>query len=73
MEENKAAFVNALSYALRNYTRLGIGTMEYISADRTVGGEELVEIRFLNGGIIRVDVTADSCLAIMHDICKALS
>ena len=72
MEENKSAFVSALSYALRNYTRLGIGTMEYISADRTIGGKELVEIRFRNGGIIRVDVTADSCFAIMKDICKAL-
>lgn len=73
MEENKAAFVDALSYTLRNYTRLNIGTMEYISADRTIGGEELVEIRFRNGGIIRVDVTADSCLAIMMEIYKALS
>ena len=67
--ENKSAFVDALGYALRNYTRLGIGTVTY---NKTPDDRELVEIRFLNGGIIRVEVTADSCLAIMQDIYKAL-
>lgn len=67
--ENKAAFVDALGYALRNYTRLGIGTVTY---NKTPDDRELVEIRFLNGGIIRVEVTADSCIAIMQDIYKAL-
>jgi len=67
--ENKAAFVDTLGYALRNYTRLGIGTVTY---NKTPDDRELVEILFLNGGIIRVEVTADSCIAIMQDIYKAL-
>ena len=70
MEENKAAFVDALGYALHKYTRLGIGTVIY---NKTPDDRELVEILFLNGGIIRVEVTADSCIAIMQDIYKALS
>lgn len=72
MEENKAAFIDALSYALRNYTRLGIGTMEYIPPEYR-GGTELVRIGFKHGITINVNVTADSCLAMMKDICKALS
>lgn len=72
MEENKAVFIDALSYALRNYTRLGIASMEYIPPQYR-GGTELVKIGFNSGSTINVNVTADSCLAMMKDICKALS
>lgn len=71
MEENKASFIDALSYALRNYTRLGIASMEYIPPQYR-GGTELVKIGFNSGSTINVNVTADSCLAMMKDICKAL-
>lgn len=72
MEEDKATFIDALSYALRNYTRLGIASMEYVPPSY-YGGTELVRIGFKHGTTINVNVTADSCLAMMKDICKALA
>lgn len=72
IDEDKATFIDALSYAMRNYTRLGIKSMEYISPEYR-GGTELVKVCFNSGTVINVNVTADSCLAMMKDICKALS
>jgi hypothetical protein len=70
MNENKRAFVSALETALILYSREKIAKMEYTV---TESGMELVKIQLAGGNTIMQDVTGDSCIAIMHDIWRALS
>lgn len=70
MNENKRAFVSALETALVLYSREKIAKMEYTV---TESGMELVKIQLAGGNTIMQDVTGDSCIAIMHDIWRALS
>ena len=70
MNENKRAFVSALETALILYSREKIAKMEYAV---TESGTELVKIQLAGGTTIMQDVTGDSCIAIMHDIWRALS
>ena len=67
--EDKATFVNVIGNALKLYSREPIGALRYFTKD---SGQELVQIEYESGNIIYQDVTADSCLAIMHDLYKAL-
>lgn len=68
MKEDKATFVKALGAALA-YSRTGIIDLDY---NKDLDGFEAVTILFADGGERAVNVTGDSCLAIMHDIYKAL-
>jgi hypothetical protein len=68
-EENKRGFVSALETALLLYSREKIVKMEYTV---TEDGTELVKIEFAGGSTAAVNVTGDSCIAIMHDVYKAL-
>lgn len=68
MNENKAAFVQELGELLAKYTRENISHMEYEEKENV----EAVIVHFRNGYSKAVDVTGDSCLAIMHDVYKAL-
>jgi len=70
MNENKRAFVSALETALVLYSRERIAKMEYTVTD---SGMELVRIQLAGGNTIMQDVTGDSCIAIMHDIARAMS
>ena len=67
MSENKAAFVKALGAALA-YSRTGVIDLDYI---KDPDGFESVTIIFENDSKT-INVTCDSCLAIMHDVYKAL-
>ena len=69
MEENKKSFVEKLGGLIRKHSRAGqkIDRFEYT----VEGGEEYVIIHYWCG-YKRINVTADSCLAIMHDVYKAL-
>jgi hypothetical protein len=71
MEENKKLFVEKLGSLIRRQTRAG----QHIKEIRyeTHLAAECVVIVFYSGYTKTVDITADSCLAIMHDIYKALS
>ena len=69
MNENKRAFVSALETALILYSREKIAKLEYAV---TESGMELVKIQLAGGNSIMQDVTGDSCIAIMHDIWRAL-
>lgn len=70
MEENKRLFTEKLGELLRNYApRSEVKDMEYYIDDY---GEEKVRICFQNDDYKSVNVNMDSCLAIMHDIYKAL-
>jgi hypothetical protein len=73
MDENKRAFVSALETALILYSREKIAKMEYDPHNEAWSGLETVEIRFAGGHRKVIDVTGDSCIAIMHDIWEALA
>ena len=70
MGENKRAFVSALETALILYSREKIAKMEYFVTEH---GMEVVKIHFAGGNTVMQDVTGDSCIAIMHDLWRALS
>ena len=69
MSENKAAFVEALGEALAKYSELsGVQRLVY---HKDGDGFESVTIYWF-GGERTINVTCDSCAAIMHDVYKAL-
>ena len=65
--ENKSMFVEKLGDLLVMYSRERIINMKYIKDNY----HEWVIIEYVDN-TIRVDVTGDSCIAIMHDIYKAM-
>lgn len=65
--ENKSMFVEKLSDLLVMYSRERIINMKYIKDNY----HEWAIIEYVNN-TIRVDITGDSCIAIMHDIYKAM-
>lgn len=69
MDENKTAFVSALKTALILYSREEITEMEYQRRD---DGTELVVISFVGGCTKKVNITGDSCIAIMSDVYRVL-
>lgn len=67
--EDKAGFIQAIGKALhRKAPRTGVTGIEYVSD----GTEEFAVITFDNGSQKRVCVTADSCLAMLNDVYRAL-
>lgn len=66
--ENKRKFVASMSDALVLYSRQTVVELSYMERDKM----ELVMIRYTNGYVKYIDVTGDSCIAIMHDIWRAL-
>lgn len=66
--ENKKEFVEKLGTILVMYSREKITKLEYIN----MNGEELVRITYVNGHKQCINVCGDSCIAIMHDVYKAL-
>ena len=70
MEENKKLFVEKLDSLIRHHTRVGKCIKDIHYEVSFVA--ECVVITFTDGYVKRIDVTADSCLAIMHDVYKAL-
>lgn len=68
MEENKAAFVRELGGLLAKYSRENIAHMEYEKKENV----EAVIVHFRNGYSKAVDVTGDSCLAVMYDVYRAI-
>ncbi|MBQ6674669.1 MAG: hypothetical protein IJM75_00925 [Ruminococcus sp.] len=71
MEENKKLFVEKLGSLIKRQTRAGQSIKE-IRYETFLAAERVV-IVFYSDYTKVVDITADSCLAIMHDIYKALS
>lgn len=67
--ENKKEFVSEISLALILYSRIPLAGIDYKVTD---AGIELAEIHYANGSVKYQDITGDSCLAIMHDLYKAL-
>lgn len=63
----KALFVNNLGWLLKQ-TRLDILECEYIET----GGEEFAVVHFMDGEPLNVNITADSFVAIIRDVCKKL-
>ncbi|MDE5792670.1 MAG: hypothetical protein K2H66_04005 [Oscillospiraceae bacterium] len=67
--QNKAKFVQMIGEALHECaTRTEVIKIEYVRD----GYEEFAVITFIDGNQKYVCITADSCLAIMGDIYKAL-
>lgn len=69
MNENKQAFVEALGTILAAFSREEIVSMDY---DKDSDGFEAVTIDYGKGRSRTVNVTGDSCIAIMHDVYRAL-
>ena len=67
--DHKADFVTALGKNLRENSREEIFGLTY---DKDSDGFEAVTILYTNGCTRTVNVTADSCVAIMLDVAKAL-
>lgn len=70
MTENKELFISALESALILYSQEHIASLRY---KKTGSGLELAEIHFTDGNTVYQDITSDSCIAIMHDLWRALS
>ena len=70
MDENKKLFVEKLGSLIKRQTREGktIKSIYYAVSLTT----EYVIIKHWSGTKQKVDITADNCLGIMHDIYKAL-
>ena len=69
-EENKKLFVEKLGSLIKRQTRQGQAIKD-IHYEVSLVAERVV-IQYYNGYTKNVDVTADSCLAIMHDVYRAL-
>ena len=67
-EELKNSFCAELGRVLRDYTRTDVMGLIY-SKD---GEEEIVEILYKNFYTKKINVTRDSCIAIMYDVYRAL-
>lgn len=65
----KADFVAALGAALRNHSREDVMGIDY---DVDPDGFEAATILFTDGNSKTVNVTADSCIALMKDVAKAI-
>lgn len=63
----KALFVKNLGWLLAQ-TKLDVEECEYCEQD----GEEFVVVRFQSGPPINVNITADSFVAIIRDVCRKL-
>ena len=71
MGENKVVFCHELGRLIGRYTRnIEVEDIRYETDEDT--GNEIAVIHFVNGYSKRVCITGDSCLAIMHDVYKAL-
>jgi len=66
--ENKKKFIEELGALLMMYSRKGVEKLEYIRK----GQCEFVEIVYTNGYKKYINITGDSCIAIMHDVYHAL-
>lgn len=67
--ENKAQFVAELGDLLSLHSRAGVRWLKYY---KDSDGFEAVDILFESGAVKTINVTADSCIAIMKDIAKAI-
>jgi len=67
LRHQKALFVKNLGRLLAQ-TKADVEECEY----REQGGEEFVVVRFQSGPPINVNVTADSFIAIIRDVCRQL-
>ena len=67
-DENKQEFVKALGECLTNHSRCNVTRLEYKEAY----GKEFVSIVRDSGTTQHVDITGDSCIAIMQDVSKWL-
>ena len=70
--ENKRGFVSALETALLLYSREKIAKINYDPHNEAWDGLETLDIHFVGGRRKVIDVTGDSCLAILHDVYRAL-
>lgn len=70
MNENKRQFLSTLETALMLYSRIPITEIRYI---KKANGLELAEIHFVDSNTIQVNITGDSCIAILNDLWRALS
>jgi hypothetical protein len=70
MEENKKLFVEKLGSLIKRQTRAG-QTIKDLRYESSLIAERVV-IVFYGGSTKAINITGDSCLAIMKDICKAL-
>ena len=74
MKEDKSTFVKALGAALA-YSRTGVLDLDY-HKDADGGTNKFVQegvtIVFADGDERTINVTADSCLAIVHDVYREL-
>lgn len=66
--ENKKKFVEKLGVILMMYSREKVKELKYIKEN----SREFVEITYTNGSSKYVNITSDSCIAIMSDIYKAM-
>ena len=70
--EDKANICRQLLPVLQ-HTRAGEGIREMRYVPFFGSGDEAIEIKFMNGELKIVNVTADSGIAMIKDICKAIS
>lgn len=66
--EKKREFIEALGDILREYSRENVDYIDYVMNDC---GEYAV-ITFKNGYRKQVNITGDSCAAVLHDIYRVL-
>ena len=66
--EKKREFIEALGDILRKYSRENVNYISYAA----VNGQEYAQVIYMNGHRKQVNITGDSCAAILHDIYRVL-
>ena len=67
-DENKRLFISTLESALIMYSRVNLARLEYWVCN----GDEYITVKFTTGFEKTINITGDSCLAIMQDVYSAM-
>lgn len=67
-DENKRLFISTLESALIMYSRENLARLEYWMCN----GDEYITVKFTTGFERTINITGDSCLAIMQDVYSAM-
>ncbi len=70
MSENKERFCEGLGTLLLMYSRTDVRNIEYRRDEEIMA--EFADVTFMNGYKKTVNITYDSCIAIMKDLYNAL-
>ncbi len=66
--ENKKMFISTVENALMLYSRENIAQLEYWVCN----GDEYITVKYTTGFEKTINITGDSCVAVMYDLYRAM-